>query len=174
MGRAEGRQAARAADRAAEGPRRNGCASPRTRRRGRARRRLDTPSGIGSKRCRSRLRWQLPERRSELRFPPVDQGMGDEDAQQSLRRQSELGRLLSAATGYRVVAGDGTFVGWLDHVRYEQYADRPDELVVVRRRGLLLKQGRAFPFSRVEAVRPRERTVVLRLERVTLERSPSA
>ena len=174
MGRAEGRQAARAADRAAEGPRRNGCASPRTRRRGRARRRLDTPSGIGSKRCRSRLRWQLPERRSELRFPPVDQGIGDEEAQQSLKRQSELGRLLSAAAGYRVVAGDGTFVGWLDHVRYEQYADRPDELVVVRRRGLLLKRGRAFPFSRVEAVRPRERTVVLRLERVTPEGAPSA
>jgi hypothetical protein len=125
-------------------------------------------------RCRSRLRRQLPERGSELRFPPVDQGIGDEEAQQSLKRQSELGRLLSAATGYRVVADDDTFVGWLDHVRYEQYADRPDELVVVRRRGLLLKRARAFPFSRVEAVRPRERTVVLRLERVTLERSPSA
>src|SRR2546426_3762086 len=113
------------------------------------------------------------KRGSELRFPPVDQGIGDQDAEQSLRRQAELGRLLSAAVGYRVVAGDGTHVGWLDHVRYEQHADHPDE-IVVRRRGLLLKRHRAFPFSRVETVRPRERTVVLRLDRVTLERSPSA
>jgi hypothetical protein len=39
---------------------------------------------------------------------------------------------------------------------------------------LLLKRHRAFPFSRVETVKPRERTVVLRLDRVTPERSPSA
>jgi hypothetical protein len=92
---------------------------------------------------------------------------------QSLRRQAELGRLLSAAAGYRVVAGDGTHLGWLDHVRYERHADHPDE-IVVRRRGLLLKRHRAFPFSRVETVRPRERAVVLGLDRVTLERSPPA
>jgi hypothetical protein len=103
----------------------------------------------------------------------VDQGIGDQDAEESLRRQAELGRLLSAAAGYRVVASDGTRVGWLDHVRYEQHADHPDE-IVVRRRGLLLKRRRVFPFSGVETVRPRERTVVLRLDRVTLERSPSA
>ena len=35
-----------------------------------------------------------------------------------------------------------------------------------------LKRQRAFPFNRVEMVRPRERTVVLRLDRVTLDRSP--
>ena len=110
---------------------------------------------------------------SELRFYSVDQGIGDQDAEQSLRRQAELGRLLSAAAGYRVVAGDGSHVGWLDHVRYEQHADHPDE-IVVRLRGLLLKRRRAFPFSGVETVRPRERTVVLRLDHVTLERSPSA
>ena len=52
--------------------------------------------------------------------------------------------------------------------RYEQHADHPDE-IVVRRRGLLLKRRRGFPFSGVETVRPRERTVVLRLDRVTLE-----
>ena len=103
----------------------------------------------------------------------MDQGIGDQDAEQSLRRQAEFGRLLSAAAGYRVVAGDGTHVGWLDHVRYEQHADHPDE-IVVRRRGLLVTRRRAFPFSDVETVRPRERTVVLRLDRVTLERSPSA
>ncbi len=53
---------------------------------------------------------------SELRFCSVDQRIGDQDAEQSLRRQAELGRLLSAAAGYRVVAGDGSHVGWLDHV----------------------------------------------------------
>ena len=103
----------------------------------------------------------------------MEQGIGDQVAEQGLRRQAELGRLLSAAAGYRVVAGDGAHLGWLDHVRYEQHADHPDE-IVVRRRGLLLRRQRAFPFSRVETVRPRERTVVLRLERVTLERPPSA
>jgi len=106
---------------------------------------------------------------SELRFSPVDHGIGDQDAEQSLRRQAELGRLLSAAAGYRVVTSDGTHVGWLDHVRYEQHADHPDE-IVVRRRGLFLKRRRAFPFSDVETVRPSERTVVLRLDRITLER----
>lgn len=107
---------------------------------------------------------------SELRFSPVDQGIGDQDAEQSLRRQAELGRLLSAAAGYRVVTSDGsTHVGWLDHVRYEQHADHPDE-IIVRRRGLFLRRRRAFPFSDVETVRPSERTVVLRLDRITLER----
>ena len=121
-----------------------------------------------------RMPWAHPAQPgSELRFSSMDQGIGDQDAEQSLRRQAELGRLLSAAAGYRVVAGDGTHVGWLDHVRYEQHADHPDE-IVVRRRGLLLKRRRAFPFSDVETVRPRERTVVLRLDRVTLELSPSA
>ena len=103
----------------------------------------------------------------------MDQGVGDQVAEQSLRRQAELGRLLSAAAGYRVVAGDGTHVGWLHHVRYEQHADHPDE-IVVRRRGFLPKRRRAVSFSRVETVRPRERTVVLRRGRGTLERLPSA
>jgi len=113
----------------------------------------------------------LLSRGIELRFSPVGQEVGAQDAELSLRRQAELGRLLSAAAGYRVVAGDGTQVGWLDHVRYEQHTDHPGE-IVVRRRGLLPKRRRAVPFSDVETVRPRERTVVLRLARVTLERSP--
>src|SRR3989442_3101060 len=104
---------------------------------------------------------------------PVCEGIGDQGAEQSLRRQAELGRLLSGAAGYRVVAGDGSHVGWLDHVRYEQHADHPDE-IVVRLRGLLLKRRRTFLFSDVETVRPRERTVVLRLHRVRLQPSPSA
>jgi len=102
----------------------------------------------------------------------VHQGIGDESAEQSLRRQAELGRLLAAAEGYRVVAIDGTQVGRLDHVRYERHADHPDA-IVVRRRGFLPRRHRALPFSAVEAVKPRERTVVLRLDHSALVRSPS-
>ncbi len=103
----------------------------------------------------------------------MQQGIDDTGAQQSLRRQAELGRLLAAAEGYHVLASDGTHVGWLDHVRYERHADHPDE-IVVRRRGLFPKRRRAVPFSAVDAVKPRERTVALRLERSAVERSPSA
>ncbi|HLB19945.1 MAG TPA: hypothetical protein VK613_12530, partial [Gaiellaceae bacterium] len=49
------------------------------------------------------------------------QEIGDQGAEQSGRRQAELGRLLAAADGYQVVASDGTH---LDHVRYERYARR--------------------------------------------------
>lgn len=103
----------------------------------------------------------------------VHEGIDEESEEQSPRRQAELGRLLAAAEGYRVVAGDATHVGWLDDVRYERHVDHPDE-IVVRRRGLFGRQRRAFPFSAVEAVRPRERTVVLRLDVGALERSTRA
>ena len=92
---------------------------------------------------------------------PVRRVVGDESAQQGLRRRAELGRLLAAAERYRVVASDGAHLGWLDQVRYEQHADHPDE-IVVRQRGFLLRRRRAVPFSAVEAVRPREGTVELR------------
>jgi len=88
-------------------------------------------------------------------------GRGDESVEQGLRRQAELGRLLAATRGYRVLASDGTHVGWLDYVRYERHADPPD-IVLVRRGGLLPGRRRAFPFSAVEAVRPGTTTVVLR------------
>jgi hypothetical protein len=103
----------------------------------------------------------------------MGQGVGDEGAEQGLRRQAELGRLLAAAEGYRVVASDGAPLGWLDHVRYERHADRPDE-IVVRRRGLFPRRRRAVPFAAVEAVRPRETIVVLRLDRRAIERLPLA
>lgn len=83
------------------------------------------------------------------------------EGERSDRTQAELGRLLAAAGGYRVFASDGTQLGWLDHVRYEQHADRPDE-VVVRSRRLLARRRRVFPFGAVAEVRRRERTVVLR------------
>lgn len=107
-----------------------------------------------------------------LRFACVPEPSGEEDVEQRLRRPAELGRLLAAAAGYRVVASDGTHLGWLDHVRYERHADHPDQ-VVVRRRGLFPKR-RALPFDAVEAVRPRERTIVLRLGGAALDRSPPA
>jgi hypothetical protein len=108
-----------------------------------------------------------------LLFSSVQEGGGEERSERSDRTQAELGRLLAAAEGYRVLASDGTHVGWLDHVRYERHADRPDE-IVIRRRGLPPRRRRVLPFSAVEAVKPRERTVVLRLDDSTLERSPSA
>lgn len=83
------------------------------------------------------------------------------EGERSDRTQAELGRLLAAAGGYRVFASDGTQLGWLDHVRYEQHADRPDE-VVVRSRRLLARRRRVFPFTAVAEVRHGERTVVLR------------
>jgi len=103
----------------------------------------------------------------------VVQGSGDESVEQSLKRQAELGRLLAAAEGYRVVASDGTQLGWVDHVRYQRHADHPDE-IIVRRRGLRRRRRRALPFSAVEAVRPRESTVILRVDRSALERSTVA
>jgi len=103
----------------------------------------------------------------------VREGLGDESGERGLRRHAELGRLLAAAEGYRVVAGDGAHLGWLDHVRYERHADHPDE-IIVRRRGLLPGRRCAVPFSAVEAVRPRERTVVLRLDPGAVEQPPPA
>ncbi len=79
----------------------------------------------------------------------------------SAKTQAELGRLLAVAGGYRVLASDGTHVGWLDHVRYERHLDHPDE-IVVRSRRLLARRRRGLPFSAVVDVRRRERTVVLR------------
>jgi len=100
-------------------------------------------------------------RRPSLLFSSVQEGGGDERSERSDRTPAELGRLLAAAEGYRVVAGDGTHLGRLDHVRYERHADHPDE-IVIRSRRLLARRRRVFPFSAVAEVRRRERTVVLR------------
>jgi hypothetical protein len=63
----------------------------------------DRPGSASSSNRRDAVAGHPAEPGSELRFSPVDQGIGDQDAEQSLRRQAELGRLLSAAAGYRVV-----------------------------------------------------------------------
>jgi hypothetical protein len=96
----------------------------------------------------------------------MQEGAADERS----RTQAELGRLLAAAEGYRVLASDRTHVGWLDHVRYERHADHPDE-IVVRSRRLLARRRRVLPFSAVAEVSRRERTVVLRVTGSPSERS---
>ena len=104
----------------------------------------------------------VPERESlpeaSLLFSSVQEGGGGE---RSDRTHADLGRLIAVAGGYRVLASDGTHVGWLDHVRYERHVDHPDE-IVVRSRRLLARRRRVLPFSAVADVRRRERTVVLR------------
>jgi hypothetical protein len=64
----------------------------------------------------------LPERRAcrkrHYSSLPCRRVAGGE---RSDRTQAELGRLLAVAGGYRVLASDGTHVGWLDHVRYERH-----------------------------------------------------
>lgn len=101
-----------------------------------------------------------PRERTEY-ASSVHQELGDRSSEQSSRRQAELGRQLAAAGGYRVVATDGMNLGRLDHIRYERHADHPDE-IVVRLRSLLPRRRCALPFSAVERVTPRERTVILR------------
>jgi hypothetical protein len=81
--------------------------------------------------------------------------------ERSDRRRAELGRLLAVAGGYRVLASDGTHLGWLDHVRYVRHADHPDE-IIVRGRRLLARRRRVLPFSAVAQVRQRDSTVVER------------
>ena len=91
----------------------------------------------------------------------MQEGGGGERSERSDRTQAELGRLLAAAGGYRVLASDGTHLGWLDHVRYERHVDHPDE-IVVRSRRLLARRRRVLPFGAVAEVRQRARTVLLR------------
>jgi hypothetical protein len=63
-------------------------------------------------------------------------------------------------------------VAWLDHVRYERHADHRDEMSFVD--AFAPEATPSLPFSAVEAVRPRGRTVVLRLDHSALESSPLA
>jgi hypothetical protein len=79
----------------------------------------------------------------------------------SFRSQADLGRLLAAAEGYRVLRDNGDQVGWLDRIRYERHAHCPDE-IVVRSRGFFGRRRRVLPFLSVDRVSANERTVVLR------------
>jgi hypothetical protein len=75
------------------------------------------------------------------------------------RRMAELGRLLAAAEGYQALTSTGRRLGRVERVRYQQHADRPDEIVVRSR--TLLRRRRVFALSAVHEVKPRERTVVI-------------
>ncbi len=77
--------------------------------------------------------------------------MGVEESKQPrLRELSELGRLLAAAEGYAVLDAEGRQLGRLDHVRYERHTDRPDEIVVRRRR--FWRRELVIPFRAIEEV----------------------
>lgn len=75
--------------------------------------------------------------------------------------QAELGRRLAASEGYLVLASHGRRLGVVDHIRYEQHADYPDE-IVVRGRNPLVRRRRAIPFDSVQAVDPKQRVVTVR------------
>jgi len=76
-----------------------------------------------------------------------------------LRRQAELGRLLTDAEGYRVLTEEGRQLGLVEHVRYRRHADHPDEIVVHRRS--LRKRRLVVPFEAVTGVDRRSGTVRL-------------
>ena len=74
---------------------------------------------------------------------------------------ARLGRLLASASGYDVRSSEGRSLGQLEHVRYRQHTDHPDE-IVIKRLHLLWKRRRVLPFNTVEAVDPSTGTVTLR------------
>jgi hypothetical protein len=82
------------------------------------------------------------------------------DAVFARKRRAELGRLLAAAEGYQVLTSTGRRLGRVEHVRYQQHADRPDE-IVVRSRTLFRARRRVYPLSAVHEVKPKEGTVVI-------------
>jgi hypothetical protein len=131
-----------------------------------------SPTKLRSTGPRKRKRERAEERPApQLPFASVWEGSRDESGEGDFRRRAELGRLLAAAKGYRVFTLDGEHMGWLDRIRYERHTDHPDE-IVLRGRGLLGRRRRALPFDAVDEVRPREKTIVLRTSRGTIERSP--
>ncbi|MHB8469296.1 MAG: hypothetical protein ACYDCH_06015 [Gaiellaceae bacterium] len=80
----------------------------------------------------------------------------------AVQSASELGRLLAAAQGYKVLTHDGAPLGSLEGIRYEQQVSHPDEIVVTGRG--FRRRRRTFPFDAVGNVSARDRTVVLRAE----------
>jgi len=82
------------------------------------------------------------------------------DAVIARKRMAEFGRMLAASEGYQVLTSRGRRLGRIEHVRYQQYADRPDE-IVVRSRMLLRTRRRVYPLSAVQEVKPKEGTVVI-------------
>jgi hypothetical protein len=71
-----------------------------------------------------------------------------------------IGRRLADSTGFRVIALDGRDVGVLDHVRYEQHTEHPDE-VLFRRRRFLRERLMSVPFDQIAKVDRRSERVFL-------------
>ena len=110
----------------------------------------------------------LPYRSDRDRQKMLERAMERRD--RNPKERAELGRRLAASAGYLVLGSDGRHVGVVDHVRYEQHADHPDE-IVVRRRNVLVRRRRAIPFDSVRAVDQRERTVTLRIDSTAVGRA---
>jgi hypothetical protein len=72
----------------------------------------------------------------------------------------KLGRRLANSIGFRVIALDGRDMGVLDHVRYEQHTDHPDE-VVFRRRRFLRERLVSVRFEQIANVDRRSERVFL-------------
>ena len=81
-----------------------------------------------------------------------------------------LGRRLADSVGFRVVALDGREIGRLEHVRYRQHTEHPDE-VVVRRRWLLWVRLGVVPFDEISAVDPDAERVYLAVSAASVRQS---
>lgn len=82
-----------------------------------------------------------------------------------------LGRRLADSVGFRVIGLDGREVGVLEHVRYEQHTDHPDE-IVFRSRLLLWERLGVAAFGEVSAVDPSTERVYLAVPAASVRRSP--
>jgi hypothetical protein len=81
-----------------------------------------------------------------------------------------LGRRLADSVGFRVIALDGREIGLLEHVRYREHTEHPDEIVVRRRRLLWARQG-VVPFDEVSAVDPVAQRVYLAVRAASVRQS---
>jgi hypothetical protein len=79
-----------------------------------------------------------------------------------LKQQAEFGRLLTHAAGYEVRAADGKRLGYVDHLRYLEHADHPDQIAV---RARFWQKPLLLSFEAVAAVEPQARTITLRPSR---------
>ena len=79
-----------------------------------------------------------------------------------------LGRRLADSVGFRVIALDGREVGLLEHVRYRQHTDHPDEIVVRRRRFLRDRQT-VVGFDQIANVDRRSESVYLAVPTSAIE-----
>jgi hypothetical protein len=81
-----------------------------------------------------------------------------------------LGRRLADSVGFRVIALDGRELGLLEHVRYRNHTDHPDE-IVFRRRRLLWERLGVVPFDDVSAVDPAAERVYLAVSAASVNQS---